>query len=126
MDEDRITGTVKKVAGQAESLVGDVTGDTKTQASGRFREAGGTIENLIGQAKDTARQVAGQASDYAGQALETGRRYVDEGRERLPEADRYYQQGTRAVTRQVEENPLLAIVAAGAVGYLLALLIHRR
>lgn len=45
----------------------------------------------------------------------------------LPEdVDYYYRRGQKAVTRQVEENPLLALLAAGAIGYLAALLIHRR
>ncbi len=34
--------------------------------------------------------------------------------------DRY----SRAVSRPVEQNPLVAILAAGAVGYLLAYVIH--
>ena len=42
------------------------------------------------------------------------------GWDSLPDADRY----SRAVSRPVEQNPLLAILAAGAVGYLLAYLIR--
>lgn len=133
MDEDRITGAAKKVAGKIEGGIGDLTGDAKTQLSGRAREAGGTVENLVGQAKDAARTVADQASELADQAydsgrryVEQGRRYVDEGRQRYPEAERYYRDGTEMVSRRVEESPLAAIMIAGAVGYVLALLLHRR
>ena len=37
---------------------------------------------------------------------------------------RYMQSGSRAVAHQVEEQPLTALLIAGATGYLLAYLIH--
>ena len=45
MDNDRIAGSAKDFAGKAESTVGDMTGDSKTEASGRMREAAGTVQN---------------------------------------------------------------------------------
>ena len=54
MDKDRIVGSAKDFAGKVEGAVGDVTGDANTQASGRAREAAGTVQNLYGQAKDAA------------------------------------------------------------------------
>ena len=56
MDKDRIVGSAKDFAGKVEGAVGDVTGDAKTQASGRAREAAGTVQNFYGQAKDAARR----------------------------------------------------------------------
>jgi hypothetical protein len=50
----------------------------------------------------------------------TRARYAREGWGNLPDVDRY----GRAVSRPVEQNPLVAILAAGAVGYLLAYVIH--
>ena len=41
-----------------------------------------------------------------------------------PEAGRSISEGAQAVSRPVEQYPLTAIVIAGAVGYLLAYLIH--
>ena len=38
----------------------------------------------------------------------------------------YIRQGTDTVSHKVEENPLVALLIAGAVGYGLALLIHGR
>ena len=46
MDKDRIAGTAKDFAGQVEGAVGDLTGDSETQASGRVREATGKAQNL--------------------------------------------------------------------------------
>jgi hypothetical protein len=40
------------------------------------------------------------------------------------DASRYVQTGSRAVVHQVEEQPLTALLIAGATGYLLAYLIH--
>ena len=39
MDKDRIAGAAKDFAGKAEGVVGNMTGDAKTQAEGRAREA---------------------------------------------------------------------------------------
>jgi len=40
------------------------------------------------------------------------------------EADRYVRAGGRAVAHQVEDQPFLAMIAAGVTGYLLAYLVH--
>jgi len=80
----------------------------------------GTSEGLVGQATEAVRNVAESASNLAQDTYERGARYAREGWDRLPDADRY----GRAISRPVEQNPVLAILAAGAVGYLLAYLIH--
>jgi len=56
------------------------------------------------------RNVAESVSELAQDTYERGARYVSEG--------------TQAVSRPVEQHPLTAILLAGAVGYLLAYLIH--
>ncbi len=45
-------------------------------------------------------------------------------REYYDDAARHVQTGTRAVARQAEEQPLTAMLIAGATGYLLAYLVH--
>jgi uncharacterized protein YjbJ (UPF0337 family) len=101
MDPDRITGTAKEFAGKAEGTVGDLAGDARTQASGRVREAAGKAQDLYGQAKDVARDAADAAVSYA-------------------KGD-----GAEAVSRLVQQNPLGSLLAAGAVGFALALLLSR-
>ena len=49
MDKDRIAGAAKDAAGKVESAVGDLAGDAQTSASGRAREASGTVQNLYGR-----------------------------------------------------------------------------
>jgi ElaB/YqjD/DUF883 family membrane-anchored ribosome-binding protein len=53
------------------------------------------------QAKDQAHEVAGQVSEQTGRALQ-------------------------AITRQVQAEPLLGILIAGAIGYFLGVVGHRR
>lgn len=98
MDKDRIVGAAKDWAGNAEGAVGDVLGDADTQAAGRVREAAGKVQNLYGQAKDAAEA----AVDYAKGSA-----------------------GADAVVKLVNQNPIGSLLAAGAAGFALALLIGR-
>lgn len=119
MDENRITGAAKELGGKVEGKVGDLTGDRGTQAEGKVTELKGTAENLVGQAKDTLRDAAGQATEFAQSTLK-------QGRERFPEAERVYRQGNEALGSYAKDAPLLLAAMAGAIGYLLAMVIHGR
>ncbi|CAN5257253.1 CsbD family protein [soil metagenome] len=109
MDKDRIAGTAKDVAGKVEGAVGNMTGDTRTEASGRAREATGTVQNLYGQAKDAARDVSDAAVGYAKDAINTDT----------------YREGSEAVAKTVRDNPLGALLVAGGIGFALAMLLSR-
>ncbi|PNA35779.1 CsbD family protein, partial [Pseudomonas sp. MPR-AND1A] len=67
---DRIVGSAKEFAGRAEGAIGDMAGDAQTQASGKAREAAGTVQNIYGQAKDAVRDAADTATNYAKDAYE--------------------------------------------------------
>jgi uncharacterized protein YjbJ (UPF0337 family) len=101
MDEDRITGTAKDLKGQVKEGVGRFTGDTKTETEGMTDQVSGTAQRTLGQARDSLRDAADVVSDQAASIGE----YLDE---------------------TIHERPLTALLAAGAVGYVLGLLIHRR
>jgi uncharacterized protein YjbJ (UPF0337 family) len=111
MDKDRIAGTAKDVAGKVESTVGDVAGNAQAQAAGRAREAAGTVQNLYGQAKDAARDVGDAAASYAKDAFEN--------------SGDTFRDGSQAVARKVQDNPLGALLVAGGIGFALALLMTR-
>jgi len=107
MDKDRIAGAAKDWAGKAEGAVGDMAGDADTEAAGRVREAAGKVQNLYGQAKDVAREAADGAADFAKKAVQnTG-------------------DGSEALAKMVQDNPLGSLLMAGAVGFALALLMRR-
>ena len=119
MDENRITGAARELGGKAKGVVGDATGDRETKAKAKANEVEGTAENLYGQAKDAVRDVADRTGALAQDAIQRGR-------ENFPEAERAYRQGGDAVAQYAKESPLVAIAMAGAIGYLLAMVIHGR
>jgi uncharacterized protein YjbJ (UPF0337 family) len=101
MDKDRVAGSAKDWAGKVEGVAGDAIGDADTQAADRVREAAGKVQNLYGQAKDAAREAADTAVDYA-------------------RGD-----GAEALAKLVRQNPVGSLLAAGAIGFGLALLVAR-
>ncbi len=82
-----------------------------TQAAGRAREAAGTVQNLYGQAKDAARDATDAAVGYARDAYEHSGETVRDG--------------SQAVAKTVQDNPLGALLIAGGIGFALALLMTR-
>lgn len=109
MDKDRIAGSAKDFAGKVEGAVGNLAGDTQTQASGQAREAAGTVQNIYGQAKDAARDVGEAAVSYAKDAMDSD----------------VYRDGSRAVAQQVKDNPFGALLLAGGIGFTLAMMLTR-
>src|ERR1700744_2835156 len=112
MDKDRIAGSAKEFAGKAESTFGGIADDAKSQAAGRAREAAGTAQNLYGQAKDAARDASDAAVGYAKDAYEN--------------SGDSFRDGSEAIARKVQENPLSAMLIAGGVGFALALMMSRQ
>ena len=111
MDKDRIAGSAKDFAGKVEGAAGKIAGDAQTEASGRIREAAGTVQNLYGQAKDAARDATDSAAGLAKDAYENSGETLREGSE--------------AVAKRVQDNPLGALLIAGGIGFALALLMTR-
>ena len=112
MDKDRIVGSAKDFAGKVEGAVGDVDRRrARRQASGRAREAAGTVQNLYGQAKDAARNVGDAATSYAKDAYEN--------------SGDTFRGGSEAVAQKVQDNPLGSLLIAGGIGFALAILMTR-
>lgn len=109
MDKDRIAGAAKDIAGKVEGAFGKVTDDPEMELSGRAHEAAGTAQNAFGQAKDAVRDLGEAASNYAQDALNAG--------------NDYYRDGSRAVAAKIKEQPLTALLAAGAIGFTLGVLL---
>ncbi len=101
MDENRMEGTATEFGGKVKSTLGDVTGDTKTQASG-------TIDQLTGAAQRTYGKIKDRVTDGSGGNLA----------DQLDEASAY-------IGDTVAERPLTSLLVAGAVGYVLAMLTRR-
>ena len=97
------------VRSKALSAIWQVT--RKTQAAGRAREAAGTVQNLYGQAKDAARDAGDAAVSYAKDAYEN--------------SGETFRDGSEAVAKKVQDNPLGALLIAGGIGFALAMLMTR-
>src|SRR6202140_5718967 len=111
MDKDRIAGSAKDFAGKVESTVGGIAGDARTQAAGQVREAIGTAQNLYGQAKDAAREASDAAVSYAKDAYEN--------------SGDTFRDGSQAIAKKVQDNPLGSILIAGGSGFALSFLMAR-
>jgi hypothetical protein len=103
MDENRISDQVSAATDNVQNGV--------TSAVGK-------LSDLAGQARSAAVEAA---NTIQGAAIETGKQVSDA-------AAKTYQHGARAgeyVSRNTAEQPLLALLIAGAVGYGIAYMIHR-
>jgi ElaB/YqjD/DUF883 family membrane-anchored ribosome-binding protein len=130
MDEQRIQDRAAETA----EKVGSVAGDAATQAGASmqgtldqgkamFEDAQASAAKLARQASDAGRQAMGQAGELVqGAAREAGNQATQA-------ATNLYQQGSRAgdyITQYAAERPVTALLVAGAIGYGIAYLIHRR
>jgi ElaB/YqjD/DUF883 family membrane-anchored ribosome-binding protein len=106
-------------------------------------KVGGTVSDLITKTektvqdlRDTAGAAMDKAADLARKASTVGVQAVDAiqdaardvGNQASQAATTVYQQGARAggsVSRYAAEQPLTALLIAGAIGYGIAYLIHR-
>jgi uncharacterized protein YjbJ (UPF0337 family) len=100
MDENQVEGAATDIGGKIKGAVGDLTGDTKTQASGMVDQVTGTAQQAYGKLKD--------------QASGAGTAIVDQ----LDEVSAF-------LGDTVAERPLTSLLVAGAVGYVLAMLMRR-
>lgn len=112
MDKDRIAGAAKDVVGKAESAAGRILSDKQSQVSGLYDQAAGKVQDTYGRAKDAVRDAAADAPEYMERALDAGQHY--------------YEEGSKALSRGVEERPFVALLTAGIVGYVLGWMIHGR
>jgi hypothetical protein len=100
----------------------DATGPTRRRPS---RQGDRTpAESFVGQARQAAGNLADDASEAAREAYDRGRRFVGAARERYPEVERYYREGSEAVRHRAAENPLLTLLAGIGIGYAIAWLLH--
>ena len=111
MENDRIAGSAKNFADELEGAVGDIAGNAKTEAAGRAREATGTAQNLYGQAKDAACGATDAAVNYAKDAYEN--------------SGDTFRDGSQAIAKKVQDNPLGSMLIACGIGFALALLLTR-
>jgi ElaB/YqjD/DUF883 family membrane-anchored ribosome-binding protein len=134
MDEQR--AKVSDAAGKVGDTVSDLARQTRTGLEDKLDQgravlkdvqasAGEAVEKATALAHDVS-AAAGQAAAQAGEIMQGAARDVGTQAEQAAQA--VYQQGARAggyLSRYAAEQPLSALLVAGAIGYGLAYLIHR-
>lgn len=93
--------------------------DTMQKAREMAGEAKGFADDAAGRARGLAEEAGERVSEYGAQAGQMARQVGNE-------AYRQGQQATDYLNDRVREEPLLALLGAGAIGFALGLLIARR
>lgn len=57
MNKDQVSGTVKKAAGKAQHLAGEVLGSETQKAKGTKKQVEGSIQKKVGDAKEHAKDM---------------------------------------------------------------------
>jgi uncharacterized protein YjbJ (UPF0337 family) len=76
MDETRMSGAARNLAGTMEEGLGRATGDAKARVQGKMKEAEGSIQELYGQAVDSAEAAVDTVRQMPASLDHTIRRYV--------------------------------------------------
>jgi uncharacterized protein YjbJ (UPF0337 family) len=71
MDENRISGTARNVAGKVEEGLGRAAEDASSEFKGKLDEAAGAAQDLYGQTADAARQTAVTFDKWLRNTIET-------------------------------------------------------
>jgi ElaB/YqjD/DUF883 family membrane-anchored ribosome-binding protein len=126
--EDTVSDATAKVGSAVTGLgatIGKLAQDGVDQSKSALRDLQETAAAAVDKTADLARKVSAPAAQAADTVQGIAR---DVGNQVGQAASTVYEQGARAgssVTRYTAEQPLAALVIAGAIGYGLAYLIHR-
>jgi hypothetical protein len=104
MDDNRIEDQLSKVGNEAKGGIAGAA-ETVSDRAGKVWTAGVEAGNTI---RDAAIKTSEQVSDAAAKTFKQGAQAAD------------------YVSRNTAEQPLLALLIAGAVGYVIAYMIHSR
>jgi ElaB/YqjD/DUF883 family membrane-anchored ribosome-binding protein len=133
MNQEKDEGALSDSAAKAWHAASDLAAQTKELAQQKKEEVKSSLENLQASAGDTMNKVtdlARQASDVGIRAASQASDAIDVIQGTAREVgSQAYQQATRAqgyVAQFVTEQPLAALLIAGAIGYGLAFLTLRR
>src|ERR1700683_1639414 len=77
MDENRFAGTAKNLGGKIEEGLGRASGDARTRAHGQMKQAEGDLQDLYGQAKDSAGDAIEAVRKMPGSLEDTLRDYIE-------------------------------------------------
>jgi uncharacterized protein YjbJ (UPF0337 family) len=77
MDENRVSGTAKNLGGKLEEGIGRAAGGAKTRVQGQMRQAEGSIQDLHGQAVDSAEDAIDAVRQMPASVDDSIRHYIE-------------------------------------------------
>ena len=132
MDEHQVEAAASDAAAKVADAVNELAGATGKKMQDKIDQAKPALRDLqerAGAALDKAGDLAQKASIAGAQAVDAVQGVArDVTNHASQTATAVYQQGARAggsISRYAAEQPLTALLVAGAVGYGIAYLIHR-
>jgi ElaB/YqjD/DUF883 family membrane-anchored ribosome-binding protein len=106
-----------------------------------FNQAGNKAQNTVGDLADKAKGAVDSASSVASQTISNvedagkqawdigqkfGTQAKDQAQEMAGQVSEQASRALQALTRQIHAEPILSIAVAGAIGYFLGIVSHRR
>ena len=112
VNKDNIEGTLNEFGGKVEGAFGDLTGDTKTQVSGKIDELKGKAQDAYGKAREKVTEWADNAPESVQRARDAASRYASQGAERAKTV--------------VQDQPVAVLAGGIALGFVLGWLVSGR
>lgn len=114
---------------RAQNVASEVADEAGKAASEGVRLAGAGVQSTLDQGKSVVQDLAHRASETGRQAMDRAGEVIEGVTPDVKQvASNLYGQGSRSgeyVREYVAQQPLTALLIAGAIGYALAYLIHR-
>ena len=138
MNKDKLEGNLRSVTGDVKEFAGRATGDRETQASGTIDKLAGDAQSAFGSAKDAIGTAASAAAEMTGVDLETLRHDISRLTETVNKlVNEQMSNAADTVTRaasatqdtfksieddlenRIRRNPLMSVAIAVGVGTIL-------
>jgi hypothetical protein len=112
MNNSRLKGTIDDVRGRVRGASDDLSEFAESQARRLSATAGDRLNDAYSQVRHAARGASEGAFDVAGDAYDRGGQYL--------------QSVNKMTADRLGDNVLPALLLAGAAGYALSYIVHRR
>ena len=110
------------MGGKVENAVGNLTGDTASQARGKTNEIAGKAQETFGEATSAVSSAMESATSTLGDvAQRVGAQASDLGEQAYAQSA----EAVKYVGKQIKDEPVIAMLAAGALGIAIGFLIGR-
>ena len=119
MNKDEFQGGARYVGGKVETAVGNAVDSREW-----------TVDGVVDQVAGGAQHTYGRAKSIVGDAIDSAPALAEDARDRLRAAGEAVadsaQKGGKVAAQTVQDQPVIWALAASAVGYGLAWLVHGR